>query len=278
MSKLYNDLVNIIDFEADREEEVRTEKYCKSLQVIANILSSVVIILGIATIFCVYAEMLWVFYVFLIFTIVSLVLFGCYKKKYGVRVNRLINDECNINKALTSYMVIAQYYKRKTKRAGVLLLNISSILCYLGKFEEAKKVLELIRKYCDTPEGNAYRASMYAMIASREKDKEAVAQCVNELEEMISKAGSPYMTTAYNIISKYPMIMEAEENGDYAKALELLEIDEEEASNLKKVNVNYRLYKIAKVAGLEEEAAKHRAYVLEKGGDTIYKKELENIK
>lgn len=278
MSKLYNELKNIIDFEPDCEEEIRAEKYCKSLHVIADILISAVIILGIATIFCIYAEMLWVFYVFLIFTILSLVLFGGYKRKLGVRVNSLVNDECNINKALTAYMVMARYYKRKTKRAGVLLLNISGVLCYLGKIEEAKKVLDLIRKYCDTPEGNAYRVSMYAMIASREKDKEAVAQYVNELEELISKAGSPYMITSYNIISKYPLIMDAEENGDYAKALELLKIDEEKDSILKKVNVNYRLYKVAKVAGLEEEADMHRAYVLEKGGDTIYKKELVNIK
>ena len=76
--------------------------------------------------------------------------------------------------------------------------------------------------------------------------------------------------------SKYPLIMDAEEKGDYTKATELLQIDEK-ASELVKVNINYRLYKVAKVAGLEEEAAKHRAYVLEKGGDTFYKKELENV-
>ena len=28
---------------------------------------------------------------------------------------------------------------------------------------------------------------------------------------------------------------------------------------------------------MEAEAAKHRAYVIEKGGDTFYKKELENV-
>lgn len=278
MSKLYKELAKIIDFEPDKDEEVRAERYCKSLRVIANILISAVIILGIATIFCIYAEISWAFYGYLIFAILSLILFKCYQRKYGARVNHLANDECNINKALTAYMVMARYYKRKTKRAGVLLLNISGVLCYLGKIEEAKKVLDLIRKYCDTPEGNAYRVSMYAMIASRDKDKEAVVQYVNELEEIISKAGSPYMITSYNIISKYPLIMEAEEKGDYIKALELLKINEEKDSILKKVNVNYRLYKVAMVAGMEEEAAKHRAFVVENGGDTIYKKEFENIK
>ena len=28
---------------------------------------------------------------------------------------------------------------------------------------------------------------------------------------------------------------------------------------------------------MEEEAAKHRAFVLEKGGDTFYKRELESV-
>jgi len=35
------------------------------------------------------------------------------------------------------------------------------------------------------------------------------------------------------------------------------------------------LHKIAVAAGMEEEAAKHREYVVENGGDTFYKSELE---
>lgn len=266
----------MIDFKPDKDEEMRAEKYCKNLYRIADIIISAVILLGIAAIFCIYAEIQWGFYGYIAFAIVSLILFKCYQKKYGARVNRMINDECNINKALTAYMVMARYYTRKTRKSGVLLLNIVGTLCYLGRIEEAKKVLDLIRKYCDTPEGNAYRVSMSAMIASSEKDKEAVAFYVKELETLMSQANSPYMTTSYSVISKYPLIMEAEEKGDYTAATELLQIDEK-ASVLKKVNINYRLYKVAKVAGLEEEAEKHRAYVLEKGGDTFYKKELENV-
>ena len=68
--------------------------------------------------------------------------------------------------------------------------------------------------------------------------------------------------------------MEIEENGDYAKALEVFEQNENDPL-LQKVNLNYHLCKIAKKAGLDAEAAKHRAFVLKHGGDTFYKKELE---
>lgn len=276
MSKLYKDLTDIIDFEPDKDEEMRTEKYCKNLRRNGDIIVSAVIILGVAAIFCIYAEISWGFYGYIIFAIVSLVLFKRYQRKYNTRVNSLVNDECNINKALTAYMVMARYYVRKTKKSGILLSCIASTLFYQGKFAEAKKVLDLIRKYCDTPEGNAYRVSLYAMVASREKDKKAVEHYVKELEALMSQANSPYMTTSYSIISRYPLILEAEEKGDYAKALELLATNEKD-SLLKKVNVNYRLYKVAMAAGMEEEASKHRAFVLENGGDTFYKRELEGV-
>ena len=84
-----------------------------------------------------------------------------------------------------------------------------------------------------------------------------------------------YIINTYNVISKYPTIIEVEEKGDYTKALELF-TENEKDTVLQKVNRNYRLYKIAKSAGLEEEASKHKGFVLENGGDTIYKRELEN--
>ena len=241
ISKLYKDLAEIIDYEIDQDEEAVCEKHIKNVKMASDIIISAVILLGIAAIFCIYAEIPWGFYGYFAFAIISLILF-----------------------------------KRYQKNSGALLSCIGGALFYLGNFEAAKKVLDLIRKYYDTPEGNAYKVSLYAMIAAYEKDKEEVAYCIKELETLMTQANSPYMTTSYNIISKYPLIMDAEEKGDYTKATELLQIDEK-ASELVKVNINYRLYKVAKVAGLEEEAAKHRAYVLEKGGDTFYKKELENV-
>ena len=276
MSKLYKDLSDIIDFKPDKDEEALCEHNMKKVKVASDIIISAVILLGIVAIFCIYAKIQWGIYGFIVFSVVSLIFFQCYQRKYGVRVNSLLNDKCDVNKAFTAYMVMARYYVRKTPKVGALLSCIAGTLFYLGNFEEAKKVLDLICKYCDTPEGNAYRVSLYAMIKAQEKDKEAVAFYVKELETLMSQANSPYMTTSYNTISKYHLIMEAGETGDYAKATELLQTDEK-ASVLKRVNINYRLYKVAKVAGMEAEAAKHRAYVIEKGGDTFYKKELENV-
>lgn len=277
MTELYRDLMDIIDFQPDEEEKQRAEKYCKSLRVICGILIPAIIITGVFAIYCIYAEIQWGFYAFIVFSVLSVTLFKLYQRKYAIRVNQLINNNCNVSKALTAYMVMAQY-SRKVKQSGALLTCIASTLCYGGRFAECKKVLDLISKYCDTAEGRSYRVSLSAMVSLYEKDKEAVKCCVNELKTLMSQANTPYMTQAYKVISNYPLILEAEENGEYSNALELLKINNETEPMLKKVNVNYRLYKVAKVAGMEAEASKHRTFVLEHGGDTFYKKELENIK
>lgn len=113
------------------------------------------------------------------------------------------------------------------------------------------------------------------MVALLEKDKDTIEKCIGEMETLVSQSPELYVREACRVIWKYPVMLDAEENGDYAKMTELLELDDAKTFTLKKVSTNYRLYKVAIVAGLEEEAAKHREYVIENGGDTFYKKELE---
>ncbi|MBQ7766331.1 MAG: hypothetical protein IJ397_05775 [Lachnospiraceae bacterium] len=275
MSKLYEKLSSIIEYEPDKEEEIKTDKLCNNLRVTANVLRVVINLLGIATICCIFADIIWVFWVFMIFTVTSLVLFARYRKKSVFQITNLLN-ECEINKALTAYMVLAKYDKGEIKKAASLLTNVAFMLFYLGKRQEAKDVAAVIGKYCDTPDGNGGRISVLAMIAGYEKDLETVKNCISEMEALRAGKKTPYTTMAYEIISQYPLIIDAEERGDYAKALELLPI-KEEYSTLKQVNINYRLHKIAAAAGMEEEATKHREYVVENGGDTFYKSELEDF-
>lgn len=156
------------------------------------------------------------------------------------------------------------------------LACIGSALIYQGRFAEAKSVLDLIEKYCDSPEGRAYKIISYAVIALYEKDREAIKSYINEFGELLSQVNTPYMEESYNRMLNYPLILEVEENGDYTKALEFI-VEKEKAPLLYNVSVHYRLYNVAMSAGMQEEALKHRAFVLENGGDTFYKKELELI-
>ncbi len=275
MNELYKEVMGIINFELDKAEEERIHKYCKNLRIIGGVLTALIILAGIFGIYCVYADIHWGFYAFLAFTLLSVVLFKVYQTKNITRLTRLTNDGCCVIKPLTAYVVMLQY-SRRAKNCDAVLQCIGSMLFYMGKFEECKAIAGLLEKYSDTIVGKSYRYSLLAMVALIEKDRETVKTCIEEIETLVSQTPAQYVREAFRIISKYPEILEAEESGDYAKMMELLELDDAKTFTLKKVSTNYRLYKVAIVAGLEEEASKHRAYVLEKGGDTFYKKELES--
>ena len=203
----------------------------------------------------------------------SVMIIRHYQVKHQKRINVLMNDKGNFNSLLTVYLVRAKYHTISKKTSYVLLWNISSSLFYLGKTDEGKKVIDLIKRFCDTPEGNAQRLFYYAMEARIRMDKEGVKQCIEELETIMPQIKKPYIIKTYDTILKYPLSIEVEEKGDYAKALELVKEDEKEGLFMK-VSRNYRLYKVAKVAGMNQEAQGHRAFVIENGGDTMYSREL----
>lgn len=274
MNELSKEVREIINFELDQAEEARTHKYCKKLRVIGVVLAVLVVVAGIFGIYCIYADIHWGFYAFLVFALLSVVLFKVYQTKNIMRLTRLTNDDCCVIKPLTAYVVMLQY-SRRAKNCDTVLQCIGSMLFYIGKFEECKAVAGLLEKYSDTNIAKSYRYSLLAMVALLEKDKDTIKKCIEEMETLVSQSPELYIREAYRVISKYPAMLNAEENGDYAQMTELLKLDDAKSFTLKKVSANYRLYKVATVAGLEEEAAKHREYVIENGGDTFYKKELE---
>lgn len=276
MKELYNEVRQIIDFELDAAEEKYSFAYCRNLWRASGILTSLVVIGGIFGIYCIYADIHWGFYIFFAFALGSVICFKAYRKKYMKHVAQLFNDDCCVIKALTAYVVMLKH-SRRGENGEALLAWIGTTLFYLGKFDECKEIVGLIEENFDTNIGKAYRCSLLAIVALYERNEETIELCKKELETAVSQMPERYAREAYSVISKYPEIMEAEENGNYDKMVLLLKTNNGQNTTLKKVSENYRLYKVAKAAGMEMEAAEHRAYVLEKGGDTFYKKELENV-
>lgn len=273
MSKLYNDLINIIDFVPDKEEEKATEKYFRRLQDIFNFQNSfpIFILIFVLFLYCFGGYMGCILFVALI--VVFVLIYKRHQKRFMTRMDSSVK-KCIFSKSLTQFMVMSRY-TRRPKEAQAVLPAIGNTLFNLGRFEEARRVAQLMKKYCDTPIGNMHRISLCAAIARYEMDKSGVEQYTQELQMLIPQVNTPYITKLYEGISKYPLYMEIEEKCDYARALELLK-DEPNDPLLQKVSRNYRLCKIAMSAGLNDEAAKHRAFVLENGGDTFYRRELEN--
>lgn len=262
MTELYKEVRGIINFELDQTEEENVRKYCKNLRMISRILMPMIVIAGIFGIYCIYADIHWGFYAFVAFAFCSVIFKTAYQKKYINHLMQLVNNDCSVAKALTGYIVMLEY-SRGVKNCDSMLQCIGSLLFYMGKFEECKAIAGLMDKYYDTNVVKAYRYSLLAMVALMEKDTDTINSCIEELETLVSQSIEQYVRDAHRLISRYPEILEAEETGDYAKVVEIAEAnDDAKTFTPKKVASNYRLYKVAIAAGMEAEAAKHRAYVL----------------
>ncbi len=276
MKELYKEVRENVNFELDEEELQKVIKYCKTCRAIAYDNLPLIVIGFAVTLYCISVDIYWVLLFFLLYLIILNIWKRSYQKKYAMYLLGLANDDCNVAKALTAFVTMIKYTKRK-KTLVIILGNIGSFLFYMGKFEECQKVTGLLDKYYDTPVSKAYVLSLRAMMALYRKDKGLVEKCIKDFETLMSQCSERYISDAYKVVARYPAIMDAEESGDYVKMTELLQTDDEKDVTLKKVTANYRLYKVAKTAGLEEKAERHRTYVLEKGGETFYKKELECI-
>lgn len=274
MGKLYDELTHIIEYKPDAEVEKQADKWCKTLYKVLDFNN-------------VFPTMMLLFVLFLywfggikgcvLFVVLITTFVICYKSYNGrkkVWTMKMMN-ECDFNKILTVNMTIARNARRSRDRKN-LLPGIGNTLFYLGRFEEAKKVADLYKKNENNSVSDWYRVTLCAIIAGYEMDRETVERCIKELEELMPQVEKTNKTQEYESIKSILPKMDAEEKGDYAKAKELMTLSEN-ATKLDKVRINYGLYKVAKVAGLDDEATKHRDFVLENGGDTFYKRELESV-
>ena len=275
MGKLYDDVMSVIDFQLDKDTKNAEERFLiKGRKVLYYLFFANIIVLSFA-IFCIIDEFPLGFLIFPIFSLVSVAFLKHRGIKKQKQINVLMYDECNFTKLLTIYLVRIRYHGASQKARHVLLWNTSSSLFYLGRFEEGKRVIDLVKKYCDTPKGKAARLFYYAMVARIGMDKEKVNDCIKELDAVMPNIKTPYIIKTYDTISKYPIGIEAEEKGDYHKAKELIKQDEKQGTLLK-LSANYRLYKVAIAAGMNDKAKEHRAFIIKNGGDTFFKKELIN--
>jgi len=272
MSKLYDDLINIINFEPDKDEETQMEKYFEKQKKIWSIWNTFIPLIVIFVVFLYFFGGVKGCCLYGILLVVIIIIYKCYQRKFWAQKDIIVNN-CEFNKVLTMSVLTAGYV-RDIKEQQKLIISIANMLFYLGRFDEAKRVVDLAINYCNTPMGNIYRISLYATIARCEMDKERVWYYIKEIENIMSQAHLPRNNKVYQNVIKYPLFIELEETGNYAKALELMGANEKEPM-VNKVSRNYRLYRIAKTAGLDAEAVKHRDFVLEHGGDTFFRRYID---
>lgn len=275
MTELYKEVEEIAMFEVDREEELRTEKFCDFLKATRWIYLFSIVLTVTVTVWWTFSQQNLIFALFIIAMIFCLVGISLYIKHFMKQLFDLQFHACNMKKALTVYLVMLRHTK-KTEKSDAGLYGIGSGLLCMGEFEKALEIAKLIEKHCDTATAKVYALIIRSSVAFNRKEKENLESCITLLAQMASQNQTPFVTDSYSNVSKSMEILKLEESLDYAGALQLFSQEEYNREMFSKVSASYCLYRIAKGAGMEQEAAQHKEFVIVNGGDSFYRKRIEN--
>lgn len=275
MTELYKEAEAIVMFEKDCEEELRTEKFLRFMKATRWIYLAIIILTVLFMIWWTFSQQHLMFVLYFAFVILCIVGIYLYKRKFMKNMFYLQFTACNMKKALTVYLVMLRNSK-EIERSDAGLYGIGSVLLCMGEFEKATEIAKLIERYCNTAAAKEYALTIRTTAAFYKKDTEAMQSGIEQLAQMASQNATPFVGRTYSAAASYPQILKLEENSDYAGALELLSKEEYNRETLSKVSSNYRLYRIAKAVGMEQEAARHKEFVLANGGDSFYRKSIVN--
>lgn len=275
MTELYKEAEAIVMFEKDCEEELRTEKFLRFMKATRWIYLAIIILTVLFMIWWTFSQQHLMFVLYFAFVILCIVGIYLYKRKFMKNMFYLQFTACNMKKALTVYLVILRNSK-EIEKSDAGLYGIGSVLLCMGEFDKAIEIANLIERYTNTATSKVYALIIRTSAAFYKKETETLESCIEQLGQMAAQNATPFIRPTYNMASEYPEILKFQENLDYAGALELLSKEEYNRETLSKVSSNYRLYRIAKDVGMEQEAARHKEFVLANGGDSFYCKNIEN--
>ena len=118
MTKIYEDLINIIDYEPDKDEELYWEKDYKKHLTINYVVFWLYVIIAAFGIFCLWANVPWGIYVVFIFLIINHIYIKNYTKRRFAPITIHMNA-CNFKKILTVYMTLQKLQSCWVKEASV---------------------------------------------------------------------------------------------------------------------------------------------------------------
>lgn len=277
MTEIYKELIATIKVDIGEAEKKFVDRYCACLKLWVVVLSAIVSVTTIWAIYGIFQEHPLRFLGYPLFLILFIVCMR-YKAKQLMKIRDSINEECNPEKGLSYYMSLASKVKKQKKNLWEnSLYCIGLSLFYAGRFEDCKKILPFFDKYCKGPKGGLRYTLLCMILAYQQKDVNALTAHAKALEELLKTHKEISMQIPCEKALKYPALLDLKERGEYEAVHGLLSSysTAQKVPVMTKVINNYCLYHTAKAAGMEKEAAEHKAFVLEYGGTTFYKKELE---
>ena len=272
MTTQYQDLISSIPVTITEKEQQIVNGYLRNVKLLKLVTISTLVLFLFTVQFqipgCIFLLLLGMAAVFLYFR---------YRRNSSKLFRDVLFEQCDPAKALSLFTAL--YAHTNTKKASVWTINfynISRILSHAGRLEELPYIQLLLKTYCDTPEGEAYRYAIGADLALHAHDREALEQSCQELTRL---GKSPQLVNSCGWTLKqriaYPKLLQLYEEGNYTELYDLITKSVSPNSSLcSEVIKQYALYRIAERTGETDKAEEHRAFVLENGGKTRYRAEL----
>lgn len=277
MMQQYKDLINAVDIEILEEDKLHAKKKVRVLLTFAisgTVVAAAAITCAMAMLFMesmrVWTRSLAAVLIFL------LIVDYTYAIKDAIKTMKILNQDCNPQKMLSRY--VAQLaYLRKSSAWGRAFHQICAALSYERRYDDMKKILLLFPKYCTDDDSCFQYEYLWAKITYYEKNEEAMQMHCNYLREYVRTRGlKKKFRVIYEDAMQCPVLSQIEKEKDYARGYEIFcAWNEKSRSMLQKVMANYKMYQMAKGMGDEVKAEEHRRFVLEHGGTTSMKRELE---
>lgn len=204
---------------------------------------------------------------------ILVIVYYVYTRKFRSNIRSYQLDDCEPEKFLPVMRAFVCMGKRKKSRAQNFYNLINSLLL-LGEDEKAEKCLELMDVYCDEKLALPLKHILKMDLYLYRKDFESIASLYLEMQKMVFDKKVPqYLEMSYNMRISYFECTSLYLQKQYEGLLNLLEnLKEDPRHHLGFVRVNYYKYVIATLLGDDEKAQQYRAYVLEHGGTTWYRK------
>lgn len=195
------------------------------------------------------------------------------------RVHEIFNDDCDPEGWLSYYMAVSAYmgYAKGTDW-GAFFYNVFNGLAEAGRFEDARKAMAVFDQYYNDETDILEHEIMHMRLLFEEKDLEGLKAAQERLlkakEEFGIRQG---MDLACKDALCYVKMLELMNDGQYDEFYEYVEENYSAELSVKFYQVRQKFYLYLASVGLNDMpvAEELKAFVLNNGGTTVYKRKLE---
>lgn len=268
--KQFDDLVSAITIYVCPDDKKEMNRYVYKAKALKVILIFILLLYIVSTIlnFHIVAGVAGVF------SVVGMIRYIKLRKTTSKRVKSTILVECNAERMLSVTTALIEYTSTD-KAWGTHFYNIGSALYYAGRFNDVEKVIELMKRYRQSPLDHIKMTLLNCRLNYYYKNEIILQEYCDDLRKQSKQLKHHRLLSEFfEEAMQYPILLQLEHQGSYELIYEMYRLGKS-SSMLAMVKRNYYMHQAAMGMGNYESAEVHRDFVLANGGDFWYKKNLQ---